>query len=295
MAVPIIESSNTATSLAASSVVITKPTSLAVNDLLLAVIGSYDAGALGRTHTTPSGWTVIQKSTTTAGRGAAYYKVADAADVAAANFTFAMSGVLTAMTGYLARVSTYVASNPVSISEIDNNATTSGTSASFTTALTPLSPNSLAVFMYARCSTSYDTVFPSWSAYSSTPSVTWTEVADLYSVDGISDGLGMGIATATINSLSQITARAATLNQATTQDEFSIALLVNGAFDTTGTNALHSVSPTLFSQNGTCGTIGTNALHSVSPTLFSQSGTSVSQTAWINPDKPTTTWTNPNK
>ena len=72
----------------AGSITITKPTNLAVGDLMVAVIGKDDDPAI---DTVPSGWSTADTNGTTTGndvRSGFYYKVADAADVAASNFTW---------------------------------------------------------------------------------------------------------------------------------------------------------------------------------------------------------------
>ncbi|MCK4501362.1 hypothetical protein KAU11_12750, partial [Candidatus Babeliales bacterium] len=111
MAVPVIESSNTATGQTVTSIVITKPTGLAVDDLMVAKIALYDWLDDNRTLSTPAGWTLAANSTTGTStrlvRIADFYKVADSGDTAASDFTFSASGAVGFMSGYLARISGY--------------------------------------------------------------------------------------------------------------------------------------------------------------------------------------------
>ena len=92
------------------SVVITKPTSLAVGDWLVASIwADRDSGSTA-TLTTPAGWTAEENWTavSTVASMAIYSKVADSADVAASNFTFSAGGSTSNlhMIGHLARITT---------------------------------------------------------------------------------------------------------------------------------------------------------------------------------------------
>lgn len=296
MAIPVIQSSNTATSTASDTLTITKPTGLAVGDLMIAIIHSSASGTV-RTHNTPSGWTVIQKDgASVAHRPAAYYKIADSGDTAASNFSFTLSASTTAMSGVLARVTGHVAASPVTLSELDNTASPTGTVRTYTAALTPVSSNSLVVFSIGNYTSSMTGSPATVGTYTIAPSVTLTELADVGVKDGADDGHALGVAYGDYTGTTQITSRGATLSEAMTQDSGSIIFLINGSYDHAGTNALLSVSPTIFTNAGaSAGTVGTNTLLSVSPDIFSQSGYANSPTTWTNPDKPSTTWTNPNK
>jgi hypothetical protein len=90
------------------SVVITKPTSLAVGDWMVACIwADRDSGSTA-TLGTPAGWTAEEtwKMATSTAAMAIYTKVADSADVAASNFTFSGGGSTgnMHMIGHLARI-----------------------------------------------------------------------------------------------------------------------------------------------------------------------------------------------
>ena len=71
-----------------TSVVITKPINLAVGDFMLAHIVSKGVGAISP----PANWTIIgARSDTASNSSALYWKIADAADAAATNFTFTVT------------------------------------------------------------------------------------------------------------------------------------------------------------------------------------------------------------
>lgn len=73
----------------ATTSVVTKPTGLAVGDLMIA---QFSADSTAYTYTPASGFTLIDTITGGANRmSKIYYKVADSSDVAASNFTFTIS------------------------------------------------------------------------------------------------------------------------------------------------------------------------------------------------------------
>jgi len=287
----VIQSSNTATLSGVSSITITKPTGLAVGDLLLFIGGNYDAAANNRSHTTPSGWTVIQKQASGDYRPVAYYIVATATEVAASNFTFAMSGATTALSGYLARITGQTTGTPVVVSEMDVGAVEAVGTITYTTNITPDSGESLVFNSFAAASTSMVANPATISTYVSVPALSWTEVADLGIKNGSSDGHVFSVAHASATPSTTITSRSATVSESLAQGHSGICLVVKGIFDTTGTNALHSVSPTHFAQAGVAGTTGTNVLLEPIPDIFSQSGRGETPAVWTPEVKTATTWT----
>jgi hypothetical protein len=300
MALPVIESTNTATSLAASSVVVTKPTGLSVGDLMVGGIIGGDIGGAQPTLTTPAGWTVVQKGDTSGGTynivTAVYWKIADSGDAAASNFTFAVSTGITSLHGSLSRVTGHIVATPISVSELQQVAISGDTSLTFTTTLTPASPNSLAGILIGASGNNFTAnATPSTSSYASTPSDTWVEAGDAGLANASGDGNSLGMAFAEYVGLTEITAMSATISESANGDKSLIGFFINGSYDQTGTNALLEVSPTQFSQAGVAGTNGTNALLEVSPTMFSQSGSATTPTVWTNETKPSTTWTNESK
>lgn len=78
-----------ASAVAGGDPVVTKPVGLAVDDLMLAI----GVTTAAQTITPPGTWSTHPQSLSTA--RPLYYKIADAADVAAANFTFVTSGAAT--------------------------------------------------------------------------------------------------------------------------------------------------------------------------------------------------------
>jgi len=152
-----------------SSITITKPSGLAVGDLMVAIIASViDA------NNTPSGW--AKSDNWGLGRLSLFTKIADSSDVAASNFTFTNSGTSRPMAGILYRVTgagnsaVYFDGHGTTDSTSDTLAT-SGTVSVGTIATTQL------LFMAFRCDNSSGGV--GFSGYRDTGlSLTWTEDFD---------------------------------------------------------------------------------------------------------------------
>lgn len=88
------ESISSATALNTNSVTVTKPTGLAVGDLLVAgVVSDRDAGASTPSLNTPTDWTLEESVSPTGATVGLFSKIADSSDVAASNFTFTASSV----------------------------------------------------------------------------------------------------------------------------------------------------------------------------------------------------------
>lgn len=276
----------TNTETAATSVTITKPTGLAVGDLMLGYI-TCTAGSTF-TLTTPSGWAVVQNGDGTgagARKFAVYSRVATSGDVAASNFTFDNNGVTAAFVGVLVRCSGVAAGSEITTSEVDF--VTSTSSPSFTGSSTPASGDSLVLMSISGWDTSGQ---PTVSGYASTPSRTWTEIADV-SVDNGSIDPFCAVASAPSNSTSQITAYSATLSQSKSTVLGTI-IIVRPPANATGTSALITTSQTNFTHAGSANATGTTVFVSEATTVNTQTGRGDRPTQWQNSPKPSTNWQN---
>jgi len=284
MATPVIASSNT-TAFASSvtSTVLTKPSGLAVGDLMIAVTVFIDAGTSTST-TPPAGWSTEEQVAMPDNFRvmSIFSKIADSSDVSASNFTFSYSNSVLAGGGIM-RI-TGVAT--VGAHEQDYEGSTSTTSISYTAALTPSYTDQLVLMILGGWEA---TGASTMSGYTSTPSKTWTEVID------ISSSLGgdpyLAIASAEAGSLTQITAYGATLSVAKLR-KGGVLLLITPPQNATGSNAVFSVLPTFFSENGSAGTDGTNNLLTTVPNFPTQSGIATAPTQWQNESNGSTSWTN---
>ena len=271
---------------AASSVVITKPTGLAVGDLMIAAVGCTGTNV---TADVASGWTNI----TLNGSGGTMsirlqYKVAVSGDVSASNFTFTGSGTSVAtIAGAMLRVTGYASTVIATLSDSDSDGT-SGTGGTFTSTLTPLAADSLVIFVYGAYGT--NGAVPSVTSFSSTPSLTYTTLLSTGIDSGTTDpafGVGYGIYSGT----TQFTQYIGNVSRSQSS-HLGLLYIVTPQVDVTGSNNLLSADADFFAPAASSGVVGTTALLSTDADLFSASGFSNSPTQWTNETKNTTTWTN---
>lgn len=168
-----------------SSVAITKPTGLAVNDLMLAFMSAYISAAANPTITAPAGWTQLQTETiihdSPSGRVTytSFYKIAEAADVAASSFTFSSAAGADA-TGIQGSVSRFDGQEyevvPVNASA-DGGAGPVSTGSVSISGITP-TVQSLLVMLVASANNASAQV-PTTSTYAiATSNPSWTEAYD---------------------------------------------------------------------------------------------------------------------
>lgn len=225
MATPVLQSKDKNEN-ASGSVTVTKPTGLAVGDLMLAIV--YNGHSSGTPSVnTPANWTNAASSSSAVNgtATAVLWKIADSGDTAASNFTFTGTGT-SATTASLYRISGHSASAPIAGAQITFNSTTFSLDPKVSDAL---------LFLAGIQKTASGA---GWSGYTvSGTNPTWTEQYDYASI------AYHGVATATGNSASTITsvdvleggsndeyrilvAIAATLNGSTTLDAVPITSAV---------------------------------------------------------------------
>lgn len=115
------QSAGTSPGASSQTCVITKPAGTSVGDLLIASCSFDDGGA---STVSLGGWTVLKKTQTGTYTLATLYKIADAGDAAAANFTFTTTGTSGSNVGGMIRLSGTAAS---SIFDTPQDATASAT------------------------------------------------------------------------------------------------------------------------------------------------------------------------
>ena len=242
------------------AVTITKPTGLAVGDLLVVtlVFGQND------TTPTPSGWTVIRNNSVdlgTDGDVAAFYKVADSGDVAASNFSFDVTDTTGNIAGSLYRISGYNSSNVVGNFDSGFDST-SGTSRSHTISLTPAQADSVLIALVVSDATN------TFSSPSSTGSPTWTEVQDTQE-SGFPYAFWTGYAS--YDSVTEITNFSITTSSSTSRSDvliFEIRTAVSS--DTTPTFV--TTGNTAFTPTGSAGASGTVGFAETVNTKFDPAG-----------------------
>jgi len=278
-----IATTNFATS-EVSSLVITKPAGLAVGDLMVAILSKSDTiNSQDSDINTASGWTLRgeRKFNDSDGELNIQTKVAASGDVAAGNFTFTtdnpcfVGGVIVAV------------SDPASGAEfqsIEMDSTGSVTVLSNTSALTPLVANTLIIVAIAS-QTGNDTTT---SAFSSTPSITFTERADFVR-GSVTDDPSLAIATGVYTGTSEITAYGATLSNAALTA--SSLILINPQVNATAAVSPMDVPPAI---NGVVATndVSLDVGHMDTEPVVNGLISKKTPTPWRNPDKPSSNWNN---
>lgn len=280
---PVVEASTTYTATSVSSIVNTKPTGLAVGDYMVHYCWYIDGTV--NSYTTPSGWTSLGQIDSVSGarKFGVFAKVADSGDVAASNFTVSISATCDAVCGILLRISNVGRFDSL---ELDATNPISATM-SFTGTSTPVASDTLVLLGLAyRSGAGLTTV----SSYTTTPSNTFTEVADIVTDFGVEDP-GLAVARATTSSLSQITAYGATISASKDYHVGSI-LLLSPVTNATGTSTLVTTTTQTFSSGGTATATGTSVLAEATSLANTQTGRGETPTQWSNESKPSTTWTN---
>lgn len=151
-----------------SNIILAKPVGLAIGDLMFAHV--YTSSS---TYNTPTGWTLTKQETGPV--HAVFYKVADADDVAATEFVFAIASGTANTGGIMFRVTNQRVVSPVSNSESQNNASSATVTSD---GFTPTYPSSLIMFFVAAAEDSR--TFGTYALATSSPSFT-----EHYDEDGI--------------------------------------------------------------------------------------------------------------
>jgi len=157
-----------------NSVVVTKPTSTAEGDLLVASFWYKDSG---RMVTPPSGW-ILEESGGSNQEGAVYTKTAGVSEPA--NYTWSVDGASVAMDGSITRITGQASTSPVYVTTSDT-ADVTGSTGSLTytytgMALTPANSTSNLLLFFNFLKSSSTVGSPSASGYAiENDDPTWTE------------------------------------------------------------------------------------------------------------------------
>ena len=281
---------NSTSTLYTTNVVVNAPTGIQINDVLIAVIGGEGGGVTAA----PSGWTLSHTNSNANNPFLPYiyfyYKTAVLADVSASNYTW-ITAVTDGAGGVILRTTGIpIASDPL-FTEFDIDAAYNST-ANFSYSPTLVRPTP-SLLIIAGVAEGDEITHSNYSITQSTANPTWTEVLDVN--DASSDEMSFFCAYAVTSDVSNITAVAfdittsATGNPAYSAISLAVYCDINNQ---TGTNALLSVSPTIFTNAGVqVDGNGTTTLLEVQPNLPTQSGRSDTPTVWTPEVKTATTWT----
>jgi hypothetical protein len=264
----------------ADSITITKPTSLAVGDMMLAIIQSYD-GSTGTMPADETGWTTVTSVTgdNPSLNCKVYSKIADSGDTAASNFTFDCDpGVGETMDNIQGAIYRITSSTTAIVRASGADTETSTTTPSYAVSVVKLNGSVIVGVVSSRGSVTVS----GYTINGTNP--TWTE-----RYDNATAQQTLAIADATAADSTTITAFSATLSGS--QVSGGIILTITDQANASGTSALHSSDASFFAPAGSSGTSGSASLHEASSLLLAQSGEGITPT-WTEQTKSTTVWTN---
>lgn len=259
------------------SITITKPSNVAVGDLLVAHI--LTNGCL--ISSVPSGWTTEYDTVilpTSAGYSFIYSKVADSGDVSATDYTWTNNTIPGNIGGSITRISGGKNSSPISSK---NSATSNDSSTgpvSYAITVTPTLTNSLLLF-YVGYSATAGTTTHSASGYAvTTDNPTWTEAYD------INDAARMQMSMAYATRSATTATGNATVNRSNSQTNGS-----HGVMLSIEPIQILTVSETITTTE----TIQKNITKELSDTVTTTETVDESKSRlWTNETKPNNTWTN---
>jgi hypothetical protein len=291
----VVESTSSASANNSDSVTVTKPANVAVGDLLLIAASGYNLDLPAC-----SGFTVGVSKTTTTGTDmsiALLYRIADASDVSASNYSVTLAGAATSGVVGMLRVSGWTSGNPVY------------TSASSDTTGDPITASGASGLSVGRVSQQLLLIlngfksdsgalssasFSNYSITSSDANPSWTEVVDAtVPINTSTINIGFSCAYALSSNTSTITAYNTDVSSDANGDAdliCSLLVVINSPVNASGSNALHSADADFFAPVASVGTTGTNALLSADADFFAPSARATSNT-WTPLTKTSTTWT----
>lgn len=247
-----------------TSVVITKPTGLSVGDVMIAHIGNTAS------ISTLSGWASLLNGNNGSVRFSVQYKIADAGDVAATNFTFSGSS------GYIGGAIYRISGGSIITSPLT---TWTGTSANLNIGVTP-SANDLLLILVQSESGASSSVISNHAIATSNPS--WTED---YDVDSNINNIRINGAHATrpeTTPTGNITFSSGT----SVTNGMACIIVVSNTLDIASI-ASSALDPVV--TGGTTFTLDTAIAAMSAPEV------NAGQAKWSNQSKNTTSWTNQSK
>lgn len=279
----VAENSNTLT--------ITKPTSLATGDLMVAFVLNRGATAWN----TPSGWTAKGSFSISNNRGACFVKVADAGDVAASNFAFTFSaGGSSESAGWLMRLTgTFTDGSNVVV-------TTSATDASpdagdifvFTTSLTPNANSFLVIGCGSEATNASSTTSATATIAVSDPGFTQR------SFQGQPNGDDIVVVGHTATRTQSTDIGNTTIDFDSTGNLSNGGVIILSIEETVSTNQTPAVISAVASVQAPVVSAGANTSPAVISAVASVQAPTVATSAskWKNPDKTSNAgWINPDK
>ena len=282
MATATVASSSTASSTGSSPITITKPTGLSIDDLMV-FVGSSAIGTAACSISTASGWTLAESADVAGAHVSIQYKVADAGDVAASDFSWTFStGSSQECVGAILRVTDFFPSPNI----VEGNFDYTTVSAADDTVIAATGTASIGienclVVVGIAAADSQNASGATVSNYTSTPTLTWTEIYD----DNGGAQTAAAAAYASNSGQTDVTAVNADLAIGQLDNQAVAVVVIRAYYPTSGTTALLSVSPEFQDVTSEVGTSGTATLHSPDVTVNDASGSAENPTMWTTSDK----------
>lgn len=274
------------------SVVVTKPTGVSAGELLVIVATTttevpsvtstgftqsfafgHDAGNYGR----DTGFSFL-------------WRVADASDVSATNYTVAGS----VFSAYMFRITGWTSGEPVFAYSTIETILSTGNPTGISSGTIALDvPTEQIILFGAACGDEKYAVFTGPSVTPSNPS--WTLLSNFDSTNsGNNRFYSSRVGYATRSQTTDITGFSFTIDQESGDTNTVIGFIacICTPFNATATNALFENDSEFFSPLTGSTQEPDNDFQEVSPEFFSQSGVARNPTGWANESKPTTSWDN---
>ena len=291
------ESIQTATATNTNAVTVTKPTSLALSELMIAVIsnGGKNDPATAATH---AGWTQVSNTNdTTSGfalDNTVLAKVSDSADVAASDFTFSVTNTTDVVVGSIIRISGGFST--VGASEVDDSDSDGvGGSNTYTGGVTPNESNTLLIVGEATGGNNSNT-HTGYAVANDNPS--WTERADFgdnYDDGSSNDFLYMGIGTSTF-AVGTATGNYTVVNQDSSVDNAHGFII---SINESPVNVTVNLTPLIVTAILPEETVTGDANITLTPLIVTSTMPDVTvstpENKWTEQSKNTPTWTNQSK
>lgn len=289
-----LASQQTVSNTTPESLTITKPTSLAAGDLLIAGVSASTGGASSKSFDTPAGWTELQQVSEDSNNTmlAVFAKIADGSDAVASNFTFTASGTTSEMSngiGILSRVTSDNGFGTVANHLGSASGTASGTSFSAGGVTTNYSSELLLMFAASE-RVDGDQNFSSYAVANSDP--TWTEEEDIYQETG-GIAINMAFASSTYASAGDTGNFSFSVSTSESLSGVLVSVTENQNVDVTPTPL--TVSPTLRTVSPGAGVSFSTTPLTITPIFNGLTAEAVNRNVWANPSKPTTVWNNLDK
>lgn len=284
-----------ATKSSGGTVVIAKPTGLALNDFLVVHLSQVVASGSNADWNTPSGWTLLLNqnesgNANSEARLTVFYKIADSGDVAASNFTFTTNTAACLAGGALYRIS-----GGSSITGAIDGETNTATP-TFTNTVTPSFANSVMLFLATGASAAFTT--GSVSGYAiTTDNPTWTEVYDFSGSEGVVNGTNrQGVMAGAIASRPETTAtgNSTCTFVSQTQNNVGAIVVIYPRVSANGNHTILTVNSEIFTHSISVGTTANHAILTQPHEIFNQNG-KIEENRWTNTEKGTKAWTNQKK